>query len=638
MRGLIVLSCLIVLLQALTDSEIAFFNDRRNPNKVEQNTSKKSKVKITDNGDGTLTVVTNSIPNHDTWVFPRGDGNPHTLEEVWKEFTINKEPRLLPEGEETMCLPHGNIGVATSGTVIDSWFASEKGCPTAEEFEELDICEGHPSPSNQYHYHHYSPCVQMQVCDEPSPIYGVAVDGIPIYGPYDEYGVQLTSQDLDKCGGKYDNTGRYKYHVTVDPPYYLGCFKGEIRADLNKGENRGWFCSCPFDDSMMRPRGQGKKEEKERKEGKGPKPPKGEKPKDGPEGKPNTPEMCDWNNPDDYGTAQCDNYAYNTTYKISVKWVPKRKPVKLAACCPRGMNCGDSCKAEGGGLAEGCIQETRNIGYTTRVYLNGTEVPANWDNEDEADELNEEDEEEEDEGDCSNEEWRCFISCMDSCAGPRGLTKKQKSRIGKNFKSAEICEPKCGPKCGMEKSCLVGMKDGTEKRPKNKDDKKGGKKDKEDKDDKEDRNDKDDEDRFNPEDRYKPDDRNDDRRPGGNRDRYDDRYQPDRYNPYGRDDRYGSRGGYDRYDSSRGGYDRYDSSRGGSGGYQPSYDRYGYEIRYDDRDQYMPDGNRDRYDTSYDRPSSSKSQGKGGKKSGKKSGGKKGGSKKGGSYSSGGWY
>lgn len=128
------------------------------------------------------------------------------LQEVWKEFTINKEPRLLPEGDETLCLPHGNIGVATSGqsvflffessfaaykdwhtcrstslkpwiyilscflpgTVIDSWFASEKGCPTAEEFEELDICEGHPSPSSQYHYHHYSPCVQMQVCGEPS--------------------------------------------------------------------------------------------------------------------------------------------------------------------------------------------------------------------------------------------------------------------------------------------------------------------------------------------------------------------------------------------------------------------------------------------------------------------------------------
>lgn len=34
-------------------------------------------------------------------------------------------------------------------------------------------------------------------------IYGVAVDGIPIYGPYDENGVQLTSSDLDKCGGIY---------------------------------------------------------------------------------------------------------------------------------------------------------------------------------------------------------------------------------------------------------------------------------------------------------------------------------------------------------------------------------------------------------------------------------------------------
>ena len=37
---------------------------------------------------------------------------------------------------------------------------------------------------------------------------------------------------------------------------------------MNKGENGGWFCSCPFDDSMMRARGQAKMEQKDKKEGK----------------------------------------------------------------------------------------------------------------------------------------------------------------------------------------------------------------------------------------------------------------------------------------------------------------------------------------------------------------------------------
>ena len=55
----------------------------------------------------------------------------------------------------------------------------------------------------------------------------MAIDGIPIYGPWDENGKQLTRQDLDDCGGKTDSKGNYRYHLTVDPPYFLGCFKAE---------------------------------------------------------------------------------------------------------------------------------------------------------------------------------------------------------------------------------------------------------------------------------------------------------------------------------------------------------------------------------------------------------------------------
>ena len=62
-------------------------------------------------------------------------------------------------------------------------------------------------------------------------IWGVAIDGIPIYGPFDEDGRQLTKEDLDECGGKVDSTGRYKYHMTVDPPYSLGCLRGEVSLD-----------------------------------------------------------------------------------------------------------------------------------------------------------------------------------------------------------------------------------------------------------------------------------------------------------------------------------------------------------------------------------------------------------------------
>lgn len=38
----------------------------------------------------------------------------------------------------------------------------------------------------------------------------------------------LYSQDLDECGGKVDKLGRYKYHLTMDPPYSISCLKGEV--------------------------------------------------------------------------------------------------------------------------------------------------------------------------------------------------------------------------------------------------------------------------------------------------------------------------------------------------------------------------------------------------------------------------
>ena len=58
---------------------------------------------------------------------------------------------------------------------------------------------------------------------------GVAIDGIPIDGSWDENGKQLTNMDIDKSGGRTGKDGRYKYHVTVDPPYFLCCIKGYIR-------------------------------------------------------------------------------------------------------------------------------------------------------------------------------------------------------------------------------------------------------------------------------------------------------------------------------------------------------------------------------------------------------------------------
>ena len=321
----------------LTDEELAAFTPRH-ADYTDHNTGLKSVITGKDNGDGSQTIYTNGIPSHPTWTFPnRASGNPNSLKETETTLKIYSEPVMRADDDPLRCLPLGYLGIATSGVAIDGWFPAQPGCPEVLEFEELDICEGHPSPNGQYHYHHYSPCVQMPVCGIPSPIWGVALDGIPIYGPIGEDGVQLTKSDLDECGGKYDSTGRYKYHMTVDPHYSIRCFRGEIRSDVGK-RAREFFCTCPFDDSMFA---------------------------NGPQHAQSETTNCEFNTANTSAPAVCRD-VYDLDYDIGYIWEYQDKETVLAPCCPQGEDCGDSCKTEDG-IKESCVQETRTIPYLTRV-------------------------------------------------------------------------------------------------------------------------------------------------------------------------------------------------------------------------------------------------------------------------------
>jgi len=147
---------------------------------------------------------------------------------------------------------------------------------------------------------------------------GVAIDGIPIYGPIDEYGRQLTQQDLDDCGGRYDHYGRYKYHTTVDPPFWIRCLKGEIRNDLNI-DPKQFFCSCPYDDTYL-----GK--------------PDGFHPDVTP-----APRTCVFDSTRPHNFAKCED-RINSTYSVPREWARVRKTIDLTPCCPQGTDCGLSCK------------------------------------------------------------------------------------------------------------------------------------------------------------------------------------------------------------------------------------------------------------------------------------------------------
>lgn len=55
-------------------------------------------------------------------------------------------------------------------------------------------------------------------------VYGVALDGHIIYGPYNADGELWSCDDLDACNGFYHGDGSYAYASTTFWPYLVGCW------------------------------------------------------------------------------------------------------------------------------------------------------------------------------------------------------------------------------------------------------------------------------------------------------------------------------------------------------------------------------------------------------------------------------
>ncbi|KAJ8301945.1 hypothetical protein KUTeg_020932 [Tegillarca granosa] len=121
----------------------------------------------------------------------------------------------------------GVIGFTKHGVAIlnllTAEYANAVEGPNAETF---DSCDGHPTDRGVYHYHKLpSSCVYSGTTDE---FLGVAIDGIPFYGPKVSWKTSdVTSSDLDDCNGKTVN-GEYRYYVTRDWPYFMGCLRGQV--------------------------------------------------------------------------------------------------------------------------------------------------------------------------------------------------------------------------------------------------------------------------------------------------------------------------------------------------------------------------------------------------------------------------
>ena len=132
----------------------------------------------------------------------------------------------------------GAIGIAVNGVPFMT-----HGGELAHIFDE---CLGHVDANHNYHFHGPPTCLLQHLGgvgnsswwfdggwpnkSRPSPIVGWALDGFPIYGPYDEHGDLMRGhkQDvtLDPCNGKKLADGSYAYFTSPGEPYTVACFRG----------------------------------------------------------------------------------------------------------------------------------------------------------------------------------------------------------------------------------------------------------------------------------------------------------------------------------------------------------------------------------------------------------------------------
>jgi len=218
-------------------------------------------------------------------------------------------------GEPTYFGGEDVVGLLINGVLLDSHEATWA----------YDSCVGHSDRKHQYHYHIPPFCMlkamgipapdspdwwindagtevrayadmaaqfpssasvavsQLSGASFSSPLIGFARDGFPIFGPYDEEGMLMTSTggSLDECNGKTDSKGNYGYYLTVDPPFAPPCLRGEkgvfsyittektcpaagikntfvTQSEISKCADASTFeeaVNCAFDEDPVVPRG-----------------------------------------------------------------------------------------------------------------------------------------------------------------------------------------------------------------------------------------------------------------------------------------------------------------------------------------------------------------------------------------------
>ena len=187
--------------------------------------------------EGTTAVLrTTDVPNHPSPYFGAGNAlyeapqpGMQVAPGVIQTQNIVMRVPLVPQSATASDTPLGPIGVAVNGVTFFNQYAAGRQPLGSGEIGSFDRFNGHPTPTNQYHYHVEPLWITAKVGR--GGLIGVLLDGFPVYGPL-EGGKLLVSADLDALHGHTGATaqfpnGIYHYHVTADSPYINGSgFKG----------------------------------------------------------------------------------------------------------------------------------------------------------------------------------------------------------------------------------------------------------------------------------------------------------------------------------------------------------------------------------------------------------------------------
>lgn len=229
--------------------------------------------------DGTCTITSNAIPNHD---FNDNSARfAHAVSEIGTTWEIPRNPTAAASPTQIELSSYD--GIMLNGVVIDLLAAGcfgvgdgRIGCNDLSapyRYDPMsplanfgtDQHNAHTQPDGRYHYHG-DPLALYGDGTAVSGVVGFAADGFPIYGPYfsdggtireavsgyvlrtgersggpggtfdgtfvDDY-VFTDSGDLDACNGM-EIDGQYGYYVTRTYPWVLACLKGSADPSFQK--------------------------------------------------------------------------------------------------------------------------------------------------------------------------------------------------------------------------------------------------------------------------------------------------------------------------------------------------------------------------------------------------------------------